>query len=85
MWKKQLISSIYILSLLQWVISVELTFDLPDSSHECFHQDIEKNRSATLEFQVKYCGPHSIGQYSYWPSKRWKIDENSVVVVGHFF
>lgn len=52
MWKKQIICSIYIISFVQWVYSVELTFDLPDSSHDCFHQDIEKNRSATLEFQV---------------------------------
>jgi len=60
MWKKQLISSIYIFSLVQWAISVELTFDLPDSSHECFHQDIEKNRSATLEFQVVTGGQYDV-------------------------
>lgn len=34
--------------------SVELTFELPDSSVECFYEDIEKNTSATLEFQVIY-------------------------------
>lgn len=52
MWNSQLLSSLYIISLVQWIGCVELTFDLPDSSRECFHQDIEKNRSATLEFQV---------------------------------
>lgn len=36
----------------QAVFGVELTFDLPDSSRECFHQEINKNTSATLEFQV---------------------------------
>jgi protein ERP2 len=31
---------------------VELTFELPDNAKECFYQDIERNTSATLEFQV---------------------------------
>lgn len=64
MWNRELLSSLYIISLVQWIGCVELTFDLPDSSRECFHQDIEKNRSATLEFQVfvvdagAICGIH---------------------------
>lgn len=33
--------------------SVELTFELPDSAVECFYQDIEKNTSAALEYQVR--------------------------------
>lgn len=32
--------------------SVELTFELPDSAVECFYQEIEKNTSASLEYQV---------------------------------
>lgn len=32
--------------------SVELTFELPDSAVECFYQEIEKNTSAALEYQV---------------------------------
>ena len=31
---------------------VELTFELPDNAKECFYQEIRKNQSATLEFQV---------------------------------
>lgn len=31
---------------------VELTFELPDNAKECFHQEIGKNISSTLEFQV---------------------------------
>ena len=31
---------------------VELTFELPDSAKECFHQEIEKGTESTLEFQV---------------------------------
>lgn len=30
----------------------ELTFELPDSAKECFHEEIKKNTSVTLEFQV---------------------------------
>lgn len=32
--------------------TVELTFELPDNAKECFFQEIEKNQTATLEFQV---------------------------------
>lgn len=31
---------------------VELTFELPDNGKECFYQEIEKNVTSTLEFQV---------------------------------
>lgn len=37
----------------QIVHGVELTFDLPDSSRECFHQEVKANQTAVLEFQVK--------------------------------
>lgn len=36
----------------QTVFGVELTFDLPDSARECFHEDIKKNTSVVLEYQV---------------------------------
>lgn len=48
-----LISTLFILS--NFIIiseSVELTFELPDNAKECFHQEIGKNVTATLEFQV---------------------------------
>lgn len=31
---------------------VELTFELPDNAKQCFFQEIEKNVTAMLEFQV---------------------------------
>lgn len=34
------------------VNSVELTFELPDNARECFFEEIKKNQTATLEFQV---------------------------------
>lgn len=46
-----------ILLLLGLVLSsggVELTFELPDNAKECFYQEIEKNVTSTLEFQVSF-------------------------------
>ncbi|XP_046734625.1 transmembrane emp24 domain-containing protein 7-like [Diprion similis] len=40
--------------------SVELTFELPDNAKECFYQDIEKNVSSTLEFQVVTGGQYDV-------------------------
>lgn len=37
-----------------FVTAVELTFELPDNARECFHEEIEKGVSSTLEFQVCY-------------------------------
>lgn len=38
----------------------EFTFELPDSSNQCFHEIIRDNISCTLEFQVsgnnEFCG-----------------------------
>ena len=39
-------------TLLTIVSAVELTFELPDSAKECFHEVIEKDTESTLEFQV---------------------------------
>lgn len=33
---------------------VELTFELPDNAKECFFQEIAKNVTSTLEFQVSF-------------------------------
>lgn len=33
--------------------AVELTFELPDNAKECFYQEIQKNQTANLEFQVR--------------------------------
>lgn len=35
-----------------FVNSVELSFELPDNARECFYEEIKKNQTATLEFQV---------------------------------
>ncbi|EEZ97463.1 transmembrane emp24 domain-containing protein 3 [Tribolium castaneum] len=40
--------------------ATELTFELPDSAKECFHQEIHKNTSVTLEFQVVTGGQYDV-------------------------
>jgi hypothetical protein len=35
------------------VAGVELTFELPDNAKECFHENIQKDKSSTFEFQVR--------------------------------
>jgi len=40
--------------------SVELTFELPDSAKECFHEVIEKDTDCTLEFQVVTGGHYDV-------------------------
>lgn len=39
-------------SLWDYINSVELTFELPDNDKQCYYQDIEKNRTGLLEYQV---------------------------------
>lgn len=41
-----------ILLLSEVVFGVELTFELRDSSKDCFYQEIQKNTSGVLEYQV---------------------------------
>ncbi|KAF4516895.1 hypothetical protein B566_EDAN011240 [Ephemera danica] len=49
---------------------VELTFELPDNAEECFYQDIERNVSATLEFQVVTGGHYDVDVVLEAPDKQ---------------
>ncbi|XP_017772320.1 PREDICTED: transmembrane emp24 domain-containing protein 7 [Nicrophorus vespilloides] len=49
-----------VLLLIGSVSCTELTFELPDSAKECFHQEIQKNTSVTLEFQVVTGGQYDV-------------------------
>lgn len=51
-WTSNVLFLISLLGLLVRANSVELTFELPDNTKECFYQDIEKIVTSTLEFQV---------------------------------
>ncbi|XP_058468235.1 transmembrane emp24 domain-containing protein 7 [Malaya genurostris] len=42
------------------VHSVELTFELSDNARECFYEEIKKNQTATLEFQVVTGGQYDV-------------------------
>lgn len=48
------------LSFIRLSESVELTFELPDSAKECFHEIIEKDVEATVEFQVVTGGHYDV-------------------------
>lgn len=52
-----------LLGALDRATAVELTFELPDNAKECFYQEIEKNVTSTLEFQVGFLlrGPIRFG------------------------
>ncbi|XP_015191570.1 PREDICTED: transmembrane emp24 domain-containing protein 7 [Polistes dominula] len=39
---------------------VELSFELPDNAKECFYQEIEKNVTSTIEFQVVTGGQYDV-------------------------
>uniref|UniRef100_A0A182MK29 GOLD domain-containing protein n=1 Tax=Anopheles culicifacies TaxID=139723 RepID=A0A182MK29_9DIPT len=42
------------------VMCVALTFELPDNAKECFHEEIMKNQTVTLEFQVVSGGRYDV-------------------------
>lgn len=58
----KIISFCTFLQLIDLIASVELTFELPDNSKECFYQDIGKNKTAILEYQVKIMEKKSQGE-----------------------
>lgn len=52
--RKSWINYLFLIILLQIIVvnCVELTFELADNAKDCFYQEIAKNQTATLEFQV---------------------------------
>lgn len=49
---RNFIVALFLLYFKQTADCVELTFELPDNAKECFYEEIRKNQSAVLEFQV---------------------------------
>ncbi|CAB3383057.1 Hypothetical predicted protein [Cloeon dipterum] len=49
--------------------AVELTFELPDNAKECFFQEITKNTTSTLEFQVVTGGHYDVDVILEAPNK----------------
>ncbi|CAB0028710.1 unnamed protein product [Trichogramma brassicae] len=56
----QIAALVTILGLVLGAAGVELTFELPDNAKECFYQEIEKNVTSTLEFQVVTGGQYDV-------------------------
>ncbi|GBP95943.1 Transmembrane emp24 domain-containing protein 7 [Eumeta japonica] len=65
--------------------SVELTFELPDSAVECFYQDIEKNTSASLEFQVITGGQYDVDVKIEAPNKQIIYTQTKMQYDSHQF
>lgn len=57
------------LQLIDIINSVELTFELPDNSKECFYQEIGKNKSAILEYQARESEKFN---------RKWKIADETL-------
>ncbi|KAF2882450.1 hypothetical protein ILUMI_23732 [Ignelater luminosus] len=55
-----IIATLATLHIINFCDATELTFELPDSARECFHQEIRKNTSVTLEFQVVTGGQYDV-------------------------
>ncbi|XP_005097949.1 transmembrane emp24 domain-containing protein 3 [Aplysia californica] len=49
-----------LVSITKVVLSGELTFELPDNERMCFHEEVQKGESATLEFQVITGGNYDV-------------------------
>ncbi|GFY51732.1 transmembrane emp24 domain-containing protein 7 [Trichonephila inaurata madagascariensis] len=45
---------------INFVSSVELTFELPDNAKQCFHEDIQQGVKSTIEFQVVTGGHYDV-------------------------
>jgi protein ERP2 len=41
-----------VLVMVNRLMAVELTFELPDSAKQCFHEEIRQGNKSTIEFQV---------------------------------
>lgn len=55
-----LVSLSLVLGLLHSCQAVELTFELPDSAKECFHEIIQEGTQSTVEFQVVTGGHYDV-------------------------
>uniref|UniRef100_A0A6M2E038 Putative cargo transport protein n=1 Tax=Xenopsylla cheopis TaxID=163159 RepID=A0A6M2E038_XENCH len=68
-----------------YIHSVELTFELPDNAKECFYQDIQKNTSVTLEFQVVTGGQYDVDVTLEGPNKQILYNQVKTQFDSHHF
>ncbi|KAG8227649.1 hypothetical protein J437_LFUL007845 [Ladona fulva] len=64
---------------------VELTFELPDNAKECFYQEIEKNITSTLEFQVVTGGQYDVDVTLEAPNKKILYMQKKAQYDSHTF
>ncbi|KAI4498722.1 hypothetical protein M0802_006189 [Mischocyttarus mexicanus] len=64
---------------------VELSFELSDNAKECFYQEIEKNVSSTLEFQVVTGGQYDVDVTLEAPNKEIIYKQIKTQFDSHLF
>ncbi|XP_031838400.1 transmembrane emp24 domain-containing protein 7 [Nomia melanderi] len=64
---------------------VELTFELPDNEKQCFFEEIEKNTTAVLEFQVVTGGQYDVDVTLEAPNKEIIYQQYKVQFDSHQF
>ncbi|KZC07752.1 Transmembrane emp24 domain-containing protein 7, partial [Dufourea novaeangliae] len=64
---------------------VELTFELPDNEKQCFFQEIEKNATAMLEFQVVTGGQYDVDVTLEAPNKEVIYQQIKTQFDSHHF
>ncbi|KAJ2947488.1 hypothetical protein O0L34_g17274 [Tuta absoluta] len=76
-----------LVSLINGILSkgVELTFELPDSAVECFYQDVEKNTSCSLEYQVITGGQYDVDVKIEGPNKQIIYQQQKMQYDSHQF
>ncbi|KMQ98640.1 cdk5 regulatory subunit-associated protein 3 [Lasius niger] len=74
-----------LLSTLLLTGGVELTFELADNAKECFYQEIEKNVSSTLEFQVVTGGQYDVDVTLEAPNKEIIYSQVKTQFDSHVF
>ncbi|CAH0553515.1 unnamed protein product [Brassicogethes aeneus] len=76
---------LFVILVLRLVKATELTFELPDSAKECFYQEIQKNVTATLEFQVVTGGQYDVDVHLQGPQKQTLYQQIKMQFDSHTF
>ncbi|CAD7084807.1 unnamed protein product [Hermetia illucens] len=82
---RNFIVALFLLYFKQTADCVELTFELPDNAKECFYEEIRKNQSAVLEFQVITGGQYDVDVILQDPHKTTIYEQNKSQYDTHPF
>lgn len=78
-------SILNILFIIKFVIATELSFELADNAKECFFEEIHKNTSVTLEFQVVTGGQYDVDVSLFDPRKTKIYEQIKTQFDSHTF